>query len=174
MIVFSILDRLVEQTPSERMASGSVPEARLRGADRGALVTKAEFAAYRTTVRRDLEWLLNTRRIAVPLPEGLREVERSVYFYGLPDFTQMSLSPGRNLADQERLASMIARTIEMFEPRILNPQVRVDTRAAKSDLHFTISGKLKMKPRPEPVAYDTTLDATRGEYAVSVPGEARA
>jgi predicted component of type VI protein secretion system len=63
----------------------------------------------------------------------------------------------------------------LFEPRILDVRVTVDSRPALSrDVRFQVSGRLKMKPRPEPVFYDTTLDVTRGEYAVEVPGEGRA
>jgi predicted component of type VI protein secretion system len=47
-------------------------------------------------------------------------------------------------------------------------------RTSPVDLRFQISGKLKLKPQPAPVVYDTTLDINRGQYAVDVLGEARA
>jgi type VI secretion system protein ImpF len=138
-------------------------------------VTRREFELYRASVRRDLEWLLNTRRIAEPVPDGLKEVEKSVYCYGLPDFSQLNLHPGRSEGDQARLAAIIARVIELFEPRILDVRVTVDSRPASiQSVRFQVAGRLKMKPRPEPVFYDTTLDVTRGEYEVEVPGEGRA
>jgi type VI secretion system protein ImpF len=173
MIDFSVLDRLVaDQPPPHRVAASSGEG---RGGQRQATVSKAEFERYRAAVRRDLEWLLNTRKNADPLPEGLREVEKSVYAYGLPDFSEFSLSTERNAADQERLAGMIARTIEIFEPRILDVRVAIGNRASSSrDLHFHVLGRLKMKPRPEPVCYDTKLDVTRGEYAVGIVGDGRA
>jgi type VI secretion system protein ImpF len=169
MIVFSVLDRLVGD-PNGATGPGFV-----KPKQKDDVVTKGEFERYRASVRRDLEWLLNTRKIAVPLPEGLKEVERSVYCYGLPDFSRLNLQSGRSEGDQTRLAGIIARAIELFEPRILDVRVTVDSRPALSqDVRFQVSGRLKMKPRPEPVFYDTTLDVTRGEYAVEVPGEGRA
>ena len=171
MIVFSVLNRLVQERGSQAFMSSTLEE-RGRSAQ---VVSKGELERYRAAVRADLEWLLNTRRIALELPEGLKEVERSLFYYGLPDLAQLNLSPTKSLADQERLSALISRAIEIFEPRILNPQVRVDTRrAAGMDLRFQISGKLKLKPHPAPVVYDTTLDLNRGQYAVDVLGEARA
>jgi len=166
MIVYSVLDRLVQERRVDVPTSGF--------ASRSNLPTKEEFEHYRAAVRRDLEWLLNTRRIPEPLPEGLKEVERSVYYYGLEDFTQRNLSPGKILAHQERLAAMIARAIEFFEPRLINVRVYIDPRRSSDfRLHFNISAKLKMKPRPEPVVYDTSLDVSRGEYAVGLSGDSR-
>src|SRR4051794_29081684 len=115
MIVFFVLNRLVqERGSSQNFMSGNVEE---RGGGAQG-VGKGELERYRAAVRADLEWLLNTRRIALPLPEGLREVERSLYYYGLPDLAAMNLHPAKNLGDQERLTAMITRTIEIFEPRI--------------------------------------------------------
>jgi type VI secretion system protein ImpF len=169
MIVFSVLNRLVEDF--EGTGNGLPYHPR----QRENIVTKGEFERYRASVRRDLEWLLNTRKIAESVPDGLKEVERSVYCYGLPDFSQLNLHPGRSEGDQAQLAGIITRVIELFEPRILDVRVTVDRRpSSDQNVHFQVSGRLKMKPRPEPVFYDTTLDVTRGEYAVEIPGEGRA
>ncbi|MCU1237344.1 MAG: type secretion system lysozyme-related protein [Candidatus Solibacter sp.] len=172
MIVFSVLNRLVVERGSDRNVMTSTLEERGRNAQ---IVSKGELERYRAAVRSDLEWLLNTRRIAMELPEGLKEVERSLFYYGLPDIAALNLSPTKSLADQERLTALIARTIEIFEPRIINPRVSVDNRRASGvDVHFQISGKLKLKPHPAPVVYDTTLDLNRGQYAVDILGETRA
>ena len=172
MIVFSVLNRLVVERGSARNVMTSTLEERGRNAQ---IVSKGELERYRAAVRNDLEWLLNTRRIALELPEGMKEVERSLFYYGLPDFSQLNLSPTKSVADQERLSALLARTIEIFEPRILNPRVSIDPRRISSgDVHFQITGKLKLKPHPAPVVYDTTLDLSRGQYAVDVLGETRA
>lgn len=169
MIVFSILNRLVQERGEVQTRSDV--EERGRGTP---AVSKAEIERYRAAVRADLEWLLNTRRIALPLPEGLKEVERSVYYYGLPDLAQLNLTPSKSIGDQDRLSAIIRRTIELFEPRILEPRVSVDTRRLSGvDVHFKILGKLKLKPQPAPVVYDTTLDLNRGQYAVDF-GDQRA
>jgi type VI secretion system protein ImpF len=172
MIVLSVLNRLVAGEPawSAQGAAAGGPVA-----SRSLAVGRAEIERYRAAVRNDLEWLLNTRRIADAVPEDLKEVERSVYCYGLPDLASLNLNPDSRQADQDRLAAIIARAIELFEPRILNVHVRVDPRPhAPHDVHFRVSGRLQMRPRPEPVAYDADLDVTRGEYKLEVLGEGRA
>ena len=196
MIVFSVLNRLVTRTRADAREEGGFPDSAPSGppdagnaetaspshatrpdygyAQREQIVTRQEFEAYRAAVRKDLEWLLNTRRIALPLPEGLKEVERSVYNYGLPDFSQLNLHPGRSAGDQARLAELIAAVIRTFEPRILDVKVAVSHRDTMQNVRFQVSGRLKMKPRPEPIFYDTTLDVTRGDYAVQISGEAHA
>ena len=49
---------------------------------------------FKTGLQRDLEWLLNTRRIPVTAPEEFEELTQSVYHFGLPDID----------VDQPRLA----------------------------------------------------------------------
>jgi type VI secretion system protein ImpF len=66
-------------------------------------------------VRRDLEWLLNTRRIAVPPDESLKEVNRSVYVYGLPDFTALALNLPRT---RPSWCAFLHSTLKLFEPRL--------------------------------------------------------
>jgi type VI secretion system protein ImpF len=166
VIVFSLLHRLSE-------AVENVPQDEKRRRQRGLVVTEEDFRRYRASVRGDLEWLLNTRMIDDDLHAGIREVEESVYCYGLPDFSQMDLHPATNEMDQDHLAAMIKRAIDIFEPRLVEVDVSIAGRpSGGSELRFQISGKLRMEPRPEPVAYDTTLELTRGDYAVKVAGEA--
>src|SRR5436305_14373809 len=89
-VTVSVFDRLIDTEP---MSS------------REPAPTRAQSVRQlRESVRRDLEWLLNTRRVAVPPPEGLREVNRSVYVYGLPDFSAFSLS---SASDQAKLTREI-------------------------------------------------------------------
>src|SRR3712207_4819381 len=46
---------------------------------------------FKASIQRDLEWLLNTRRMPEPVPEDWFEhLPRSVYYYGLPDITSLS------------------------------------------------------------------------------------
>src|ERR1700676_3350694 len=46
----------------------------------------------KAAVRRDLEWLLNTRRNPEPAPESMEQLSQSLYNYGLPDFSAFSLN----------------------------------------------------------------------------------
>ena len=120
-------------------------------------------------VRRDLEWLLNTRRIAVPPDESLKEVNRSVYVYGLPDFTAYSLNSPK---DQAKLVRHLLSTVRLFEPRLANVRV-VSLEAGASatrTMRFRIEGLLIMDPAPEHVSFDTVLELTSGEYEVQNAG----
>src|ERR1044071_8335873 len=105
-VTLSVLDRLIDREPKN---------------SREAPPTRAQSVrTLHDAVRRDLEWLLNTRRIAVPPDEGLKELNRSVYIFGLPDFTSFSLgSP----AERAKLLRHLQVGIKLFEPRIAKVRV---------------------------------------------------
>src|SRR5271163_2734233 len=71
----------------------------------------------KNSVRRDLEWLLNSRRICDPPDEALKEVNRSAYVYGLPDLSALTMASS---GDRNRLVKQILATISLFEPRLMN------------------------------------------------------
>jgi len=121
------------------------------------------------SLRRDLEWLLNTRRIAVPPDESLKEVNRSLYVYGLPDFTAFSLNSPK---DQAKLVRFLQGTVKLFEPRLANVRiVPLEGVTGKTrTLRFRIEGLLIMDPAPEHVSFDTVLELTSGEYEVRNAG----
>ena len=98
-VTLSVLDRLIDDDPRN---SSEVPPPRAQSVRR-----------LRDAVRRDLEWLLNTRQVAVAPDEGLRELHRSVFLYGLPDFTGYSLAaPG----DEAKLIRQLQKSLKVFEP----------------------------------------------------------
>ncbi len=141
-ITQSIFDRLVDSDPR------ITPERQLKAA-----------------VRRDLEWLLNTRRVVEPPPESLVEVNRSLYNYGLPDFSSYSLSSPK---DRSKLLRALEITIALFEPRLAGVKVTaVESPTAGSRvLRFQIEGLLLKDPAPEQVSFDTVLQLANGEYQV--------
>jgi type VI secretion system protein ImpF len=138
----SILDRLMDADP--RMN----PERQLKA-----------------SLRRDLEWLLNTRRIVEPPPESLVELTRSVFNYGLPDFSSYSLNSPK---DRGKLLRALEVTIATFEPRLAGVRVTaVETPTPGSRvLRFQIEGLLLKDPAPEQVSFDTVLQLGNGEYQV--------
>lgn len=151
----SVLDRLLDFEP--RLA-GDPPLSWSDSVDR-----------LRNSVRRDLEWLLNTRRICQPAPAEFPEVQASVYHFGLKDIT----SESRDSAETpEVLRRRIEECVRLFEPRLSNVQVSI--REAGSDvrqrLFFTIHALLEMEPDPERVLFDTVLETGSGSF--SVKGEA--
>ncbi len=119
----------------------------------------------KAALRRDLEHLLNTRRVVEPPPESLAEVNRSLYNYGLPDFSSYSLTSPR---DRNRLLRALETTIALFEPRLAGVKVSVvDAPIGTSrTLRFQIEGLLLKDPAPEQVSFDTVLQLSSGEYQV--------
>ncbi len=119
----------------------------------------------KAALRRDLEWLLNTRRIPEEVPESYQELHRSLYNYGLPDVTSMSLNSPR---DRQRLLRLVEQTITIFEPRLTAVRVRAleSKDSGPRMLRFQIDALLKMDPAPEQVLFDTLLQLNSGEYQV--------
>jgi type VI secretion system protein ImpF len=154
-VTLSTIDRLIDTEP------GTNSEAPL---SRSQSVRQLKDA-----LRRDLEWLLNTRRIAVPPSEALKEVNRSLYVFGLPDFTAYSLSSPK---DQAKLVRYLQSTVKLFEPRLANVHIAPlpDNTPGTRTLHFRIEGLLLMDPVPEHISFDTVLELTSGEYEVGNAG----
>jgi type VI secretion system protein ImpF len=154
-VTLSVLDRLIDQDPRN---SKEVPPTR----------TQSE-RMLRDAVRRDLEWLLNTRRIAIPPDEGLKELNRSVYMFGLPDFTGFSIATPN---DKSKLIRQLQNAVKLFEPRIAKARiVPLESEGAGTrTLRFRIEGLLLMDPEPEHVSFDTVLQLTSGQYEVQNAG----
>lgn len=150
-VTTSVLDRLIDYEPEltrEPIASRS-----------------KNLRQLKESVRRDLEWLLNTRQIAGGLPPELKEINNSVAAYGLPDFTHLSIdSP----VDQKHIKREIEETVRRFEQRLEGVIVTVEAgREKERVLRFRIDGRLKIEPAPEPITFDTMLQLGSGQYRVS-------
>ncbi len=157
-ITISALDRLIDLEPDNRMEN---PMSRSQS-----------VRLLRSSVRRDLEWLLNSRRIADAPDEGLKEVNRSVYVYGLPDLSALTMA---STADRNRLVRSILATINLFEPRLTNVRlVMVETAdAGKKDVRLRIEAMLRMDPVPEPVSFDTVIELKSGNCHLTGGDDAR-
>jgi type VI secretion system protein ImpF len=119
----------------------------------------------KAALRRDLEWLLNTRRTPDAAGEEYRETSKSLFNFGLPDITSLNWESSR---DRTRLARFIEDVVHTFEPRIGRLKVvpiEADS-ASRHILRFQIEGLLEMDPAPEHVSFDTVLQLTSGEYQV--------
>jgi type VI secretion system protein ImpF len=116
-------------------------------------------------LRRDLEWLLNTRQIVHGVPEEFPELEGSLYGYGLPDVSNLS---GSSIRDRNRLLRMLESTITAYEPRLSGVKVNVVESGSNSgrQLRFQIEALLLMDPSPELVSFDTVLELSSGEYQI--------
>ena len=116
----------------------------------------------RESVRRELEQLLNTR---CPFPAHRLPIgKRSVIDYGVPDFTVFS---ARSFDDRVRLAELLRRTIEAFEPRLIDVQVSLELMPG-NDLALLgfIEAKMLTDLVPEPVSFETALDLKEGKVEV--------
>jgi type VI secretion system protein ImpF len=115
-------------------------------------------------VLRDLEWLLNTRRIIEPAPDTYPEVQRSLYHYGLPDVSSVSKDSPLAL---RLLVQQMEDCIKLFEPRLDNVRVQLlEKLPSQRDLRFVIEAMLRMEPNPERIVFDTVLEAVRGEFRI--------
>ena len=116
----------------------------------------------RESVRRELEQLLNTR---CPFPAHRLPIrERSVIDYGIPDFSNYA---ARNFEDRKRLADVLARTISVYEPRLID--VRVELEQVPGDdfsLRGIIEARMLTDNVAEPVSFETTLGLREGKVEV--------
>ncbi len=147
----SLVDRLTDLAPKERLD----PTTTRDGSER----------AYRASVQRDLEWLLNTRRTMYAAPSGFPESRASAYEYGLVDTTGLFVGSAEG---RRNLQTSIEDTIARFEPRLANVRVKLVNADQKSapQLRFVIEALLRMDPNPEQVVFDSVFDTVNGEYAV--------
>jgi type VI secretion system protein ImpF len=149
-VTLPVLDRILDYEPE---ISREPPNSRSKS-----------LRLFKQAVRRDLEWLLNTRRPADGVPSELVEVTRSLAAYGLPDFTTASAD---NPEDRSKMRRQIEQTISIFEPRLRDVVVTVEPISSKErTLHFRIDANLVVDPAPEPVTFDTALQLVNGEYKV--------
>jgi type VI secretion system protein ImpF len=150
VVTLSVLDRLMDGDPKSRSEAMLTPAQSLR--------------AMKIAVRRDLESLMNTRRILEEAPESCKELQRSVHSYGLPDLSSMSLF---STIDQSVMLKAIEAAIAIYEPRLARPKVvlRPVTEATRT-VHFVIEGLLRIDPEPEAVVFDTVLELSSGTYQI--------
>jgi len=150
-IIPSVLDRLIDYEP---------------GSPRDVIVSRLKgLRELKQSVKRDLEWLLNTRQIVGGFSAELKEVTASLAAFGLPDFTSVSL---KNPADQIRMQRALEDAITVFEPRLEGVVVTLQPieDSLQRSMHFRVDARLRVEPAPEPVTFDTVLQLNSGEYVV--------
>ncbi|HTW79797.1 MAG TPA: type VI secretion system baseplate subunit TssE [Terracidiphilus sp.] len=145
LVTQSVLDRLiaVEEWPATRSQS---------------------VRFFREALKRDVEWLLNSRQPHLDQLSPWPAAKASVINYGLPDITSLGLT---SAADHQTLRVAIAGCLRIFEPRLTDVHVTLEgSELVDRRLRFHIEGNLKLDPSPEEVAFDTVLELTSGEYKV--------
>lgn len=145
LVTQSVLDRVmtVEDWPSTRQQS---------------------LRFYKEALKRDLEWLLNTRQPPLPELADYPLAMASVVNYGLPDISSMGLS---SASDHRRLRLAIEACVKNFEPRLMDVHVTLQgSDTSERRLRFHIEGNMKLDPAPEEISFDTVLELSSGEYKV--------
>lgn len=139
----SILDRLFDEDPGLSVDSEKTRQRKLKD--------------LRSSVRRDLEHLLNTRYRIVSPPEELQQVETSLLNYGLPDLATVNML---DVAKRREFTRNIENIIRTFEPRFKSVSVRYLDNNEKTDrtLRFRIDAVMYADPAPEIVVFDSVLE----------------
>ena len=146
-----LLDRLIDDAPSQErdppMSTGEAME------------------TLRASVRRDLEALLNARRRWRSWPAALTELISSPIGFGIPDFTAGAMNEAGR---RDVLRAEVEATIRRFEPRLISVKVSLIEGEDNLDstLRLRIDGLLHADPAPEPIAFDTRVDATTADVSV--------
>ncbi|HUP79632.1 MAG TPA: type VI secretion system baseplate subunit TssE [Pirellula sp.] len=151
-LVPSLLDRLLDDAPDESQEP-----------------TRSQFQLLgdlKLSVRRDLEYLLNTRVCLREIPDDCEEVKTSVLNFGIPDFSGVAMGSGKQ---QEILRARVEDVIQRFETRF--KQVRVELimdseNKHRRTIHFRIDGILHAEPAPVPVAFDSIITPIVGQFQV--------
>jgi type VI secretion system protein ImpF len=154
-IRLSLLDRLTDRDPG---SSGDPAPGR-----------QQDLRELKASLWRDLNALLNCKRRQEEVPAIFTECGNSLLTWGIPDFTAWGL---KNPTDQSRLRRAIETAIRKFEPRLTSVAVSFDVLQgdARQDLdprlRFRVDAVLKVEPQPEPIRFETILQADTGHIFV--------
>ena len=151
------------RTKSDILVTQSLID-RLTDAEQWPETRSASIAMYRDSIKRDLEWLLNTRQPVIAAMESFPAVATSVFNYGLPDIHSFDGSAGK---ERNHLTGALEKCIRSFEPRITHPHVFLTrSDSLNRSLRFHIEGQVTYENMDEEIKFDTILELTRGEYEV--------
>jgi type VI secretion system protein ImpF len=154
-VKLSLLDRLCDDEPDAKTDPHRSRHQSLR--------------MLKASLLRDLSALLNTKRCEMQTSEEFLELNNSILAFGLPDFTSFSL---RNPVEQSRLRREVESCIRKFEPRLTSVTVHLEPRGEfDSAVHFRVDAQLRIEPEPEPVTFDTVLEADTCHFVIA--GEPR-
>ena len=154
-----LLDRLFDDEPRRRSESREEKVISVR--------------RFREGVKRDIEWLLNSKSRFYDLDDGqFSEIKNSVLNYGIRDFTGLS-SENLNLGQLERI---IRNALIQYEPRLIPEELKISyTEMSQSSselqnvnaLDFEISGKIWAEPLPQDFVLRTEMSLETGMISLS-------
>lgn len=140
----SILDRLIDEHPDVTMES--------------AVQRQHSINDIKESVRRDLEWLLNTRHARSDLSNLNSEISTSCLTFGLPDL--ISFTAGEDEVEHQ-LRDVIQSALVRFEPRLEDVEVIIHEQSDEHSrvLQISICGVLRVEPHAERVVYNSVIEA---------------
>lgn len=150
-----LLDRLFDDEPRRRSESREEKVISLK--------------RFREGVKRDIEWLLNSKSRFFDLDDIYSEVKNSVLNYGIRDFTGLS---SENLG-LSTLENVIRQSLISFEPRLIFEELQVNSVNSNSELKkinalsFEISGKIWAEPLPQDFVLRTNIALETGTVSIS-------
>lgn len=156
MVLPSVLDRLLDQS------NGPV-HAGVRGKTQ-------QLLELRSSVRRDLEALLNSHRFCRTPPENTGQLDRSLLQYGAPDFFAVNAG---SAAAREEFRRSLEEAIRRFEPRFKQVTVKLVDDGVSTDrtLRFHIDALMFADPAPDAVSFDSLLDPSSHSFSVVGGGD---
>lgn len=139
----SILDRLFDDEPDN---SNEID-----------LGQHQKLKQLRSSVRRDLESLMNARYRVMQPGEEFEELDTSLLNYGLPDLATVNIT---DLDKRKEFTSRMEKILKEFEPRFKDVNVSYLDNKDNTDrtLRFRIDATLYADPSPEVVVFDSILE----------------
>ncbi len=137
----SLLDRLLDDAP----AQGTEPDW-AAGYHAGRL---------KQSLARDLEVLLNTRKLADWETDGYPRCTDSMLCFGIMDLTTITVHDSRSLRG---LQDHLRKTIERFEPRLGSVKVALEPgKDGTRSIRFRVDAVLRLQPGRPSITFDATL-----------------
>ena len=150
-MTLSLLDRLLDLQPESH--------------EEGPLSSWEQLRKFKSSLRRDLSALLNTRRAEQDFDPTYEEAANSLLSFGIADFTSYNL---KSAVEQEQVRRSIERSIRQFEPRLARVSVTVEEPdPLRPVLQFQIEALLGIGPAAEPVVFGVSLHRESRRVAVS-------
>jgi len=151
----SIIDRLMDDEPHNQSELDPGRHQKLKD--------------LRSSVRRDLETLLNTRYRVLEVPEEYTQLEHSLLNYGLPDLATVNI---RDTDKRKDFTHLLENILREFEPRFKAVKVSYLNNKDANDrtLRFRIDATLYADPSPEIVVFDSILEPVTRTVSIEEPG----
>lgn len=146
----SLLDRLLDDAP----AQAAEPN----------WAASYHIGRMKQSLARDLEVLLNTRKLAEWETEGFPRCADSMLNFGIMDLTTITVNDARSLRG---LQDHLRKTIQRFDPRLGSVKIALEPgKDGPKSIRFRVDAVLRLQPGRPPVTFDATLQM--GTNACSV------